>query len=186
VYTAEDTAKALSLLSGGVLLFVGIMRLGWIIELIPYIPISAFITAASITIMATQFPVALGITGINTREAPYLVITNTLKGLPRAKLDAAIGLSCIAMLFIMRDVCAAMEKRQPSRKRMWSSISSLRQVFAMLLYTLISFLVHRTMPRGESKFRIVGEIESGWYNVYSLHHHSVICIGHSSLTPIDL
>lgn len=149
------------MISGAILIFLGLFRLGWLIEFIPYVPISAFVTAASITIMSTQLPVVLGITGVNTRQAPYLVLVNTLKGLGRTKLDAAIGITSIVLLFFIRDVCAKMEVRQPLRKRMWVTISSLRLTFTILLYTFVSWLVHRNTPVGESKFRIVGVIQSG-------------------------
>ncbi|SPN99244.1 related to sulfate permease II [Cephalotrichum gorgonifer] len=162
VYSAEEVAKALSILAGSALLFLGLFRLGWLIEFIPYIPVSAFVCGASITVMSTQFPVALGIPGINTREAPYKVIINCLKNLGKARLDAAIGISCLVLLFFLRDYFSYLERRQPSRKRLWSTLSSLRQVFAMLLYTLISFLVNRGVPAKEAKFRIVGHIESGF------------------------
>ncbi|CAH0048576.1 unnamed protein product [Clonostachys solani] len=161
-YENQEIARALSLLSGAIMLFLGLLRLGWIIEFIPYIPISAFVTAASITIMSTQVPTALGIKGINTREAPYKVIINTLKGLPNAKLDAAIGVTSIVLLFAIRDFCAMMEKRQPARKRQWSFISSLRLTFTMILYTLISYLVNRTEDLTNPKFKVVGHIEAGF------------------------
>lgn len=161
-YSHEEVAHALSLLCGAVLLFFGLFRLGWIIEFIPYIPISAFVTAASVTIMSTQIPTALGLRDIDTRQAPYKVIINTLKALPETRLDAAIGLSSIVLLFAIRGFCGFMERRQPLRKRTWSFISSLRLTFVMLLFTLISYLVHRTLPIEESKFRIVGRIEPGF------------------------
>lgn len=162
MYPPEQVAHALSFLAGLILLFLGFFRLGWLIEFIPYIPISAFVTSASITIMSTQVPAALGITGINTRESPYIVIINTLKSLPRTQLDAAIGITSIILLFLIKDVCARMEIRQPTRKRMWSLISSLRLTFTVLLYTFISWLVHRNTPEEASKFRIVGTIEKGF------------------------
>ncbi|KAJ4189608.1 hypothetical protein NW767_000244 [Fusarium falciforme] len=161
-YSNEEVAHALSLMSGAVLLFFGLFRLGWIIEFIPYIPISAFITGASITIMSTQVPVLLGLSEINTRESPYKVIINTLKALPDTKLDAAIGFSSIILLFAIRDICAFMERRHPQKKRVWSYISSLRMTFVMLLFTLVSFLVHHGVPFEESKFRIVGKIDPGF------------------------
>jgi sodium-independent sulfate anion transporter 11 len=54
-----------------------------------------------------------------------------------------------------------LEARQPARKKMWSIMSSLRLTFAMLLYTLVSFLVNRNSKEAESKFRIVGHINQG-------------------------
>lgn len=143
LYTREEIAKGLSFLSGIILIFIGLFRLGWIIELIPYVPISAFVTSASFTIIGTQLPVALGITGINTREAPYLVYFNVLKALPKTKLDASIGLTSIVLLFVLREGFAKMEVRQPGKKRLWATLSSLRLTFTILLYTLISWIVHR-------------------------------------------
>ncbi|KAH6895750.1 sulfate transporter family-domain-containing protein [Thelonectria olida] len=161
-YTNEEIAHALSMMSGAVLLFFGLFRLGWIIEFIPYIPISAFVTAASITIMSTQIPSALGIPNINTREAPYKVFINTFKSLPNTQLDAAIGITSFFMLFGIKYFCSHMESRHPQMKRTWSYVNSLRLTFVMILFTLISFLVNRGLPYEEAKFRIVGKIESGF------------------------
>jgi len=161
VYKPEHIAHALSFLAGAVLFVLGILRLGWLIEFIPYIPISAFVTSAAVTIISTQLPTVLGIPGINTREAPYKVYVNTLKGLPRTELDAAVGISCLVLLHVIRKICAKMEVRQPTKKRVWSLLSSLRLTFAILFYTLISYLVHRTASPEERKFRIVGHIDKG-------------------------
>ena len=161
-YTNAQIAHTLSLLAGCVMLFFGLLRLGWVVEFIPYIPISAFVTAASITIMATQVPACVGIPDINTRESPYKVIISTLKGLPNAHLDAAIGLTSIALLFAIRDACAYMERRQPARKRVWSFVSSLRLTFVMVLFTLVSFAVHNDGDLSHPKFRVVGQIDAGF------------------------
>ncbi|EXJ73569.1 uncharacterized protein A1O5_03330 [Cladophialophora psammophila CBS 110553] len=162
VYTNEEIAKTLSFITGAMLLAIGLLRLGWVVEVIPYIPISAFITAASITIMSTQFPVMMGIPGINTREEPYKVIINSLRNLGNTQLDAAIGISCLILLDLIKRICAKMEVRQPSHQRLWATISCLRLSFAMLFYTFISWLVNRGLPKGESEFRIVGTIQSGF------------------------
>ncbi|KJZ77934.1 hypothetical protein HIM_02571 [Hirsutella minnesotensis 3608] len=161
-YGAETTARALTLLAGAVLLLIGLLRLGWVIEFIPYIPISAFITGASITILSTQTPTALGIPGINTREEPYRIIINTLRKLNEIHLDAAIGISAIVLLFAIQKSCAKMEARKPAQKRLWATISSLRLTFAMLLFTLISYIVHHGNTSGETHFRLVGKIERGF------------------------
>lgn len=160
---------------GAVSALVGLLRLGWIVDFIPYIPISAFTTSASITIMLTQAPAALGITSVNTRDAPYLVAVNTLKSLGETKVDAAIGISCILLLFAVRDGCAAMATRQPGKKRVWDTIAALRQVSAIVIYTLISFLVNRN-HRDEPKFQLLGKIQSGKspipYNLQTRNHES--------------
>ncbi|OAA48394.1 sulfate permease [Metarhizium rileyi] len=161
-YTHEQIAHCLSMMTGAILLFLGLIRLGWVIEFIPYIPISAFVTGAGITIMSTQIPTALGLPGVNTRVPPYEVIVQTFRALPKIQADAAIGISSILLLFGIRGICTKMEQVQPDRRRMWSSISSLRLTFTMLLFTLISYLANRTSKEGFHKFRIVGHIERGF------------------------
>lgn len=160
-YSNDDIAKAVTAVSGLILLGLGLLRLGWIIEFIPYIPISAFVTAAAITIMATQFPTLMGIAGINTRQAPYLVIIDSLRALPTTRLDAAIGLTSLALLFAIRFFCDKMGARYPQQKRIWAMASSLRLTFTILLYTLISWLVNRNITGETPPFRIVGHIERG-------------------------
>ncbi|KAF2829026.1 sulfate permease-like protein [Ophiobolus disseminans] len=160
-YKPEEVAHALSFLAGVVLFALGVLRLGWLIELIPYVPISAFVTSAAITIISTQLPTVFGVTGVNSREAPYKVYVNTLKGLPRTKLDAAIGISSIVLLHAIRSACTRMEVRQPERK-VWTYLNSLRLSFVIMLYTLVSFLVNRGEPTGKEKFRVVGHIDKGF------------------------
>lgn len=149
------------MLCGAVLLFFGLLRLGWIIEFIPYIPISAFVTGAAITILSTQIPTALGVPDVDTTMPPYRVFHDTFKNLHRAKLDAAIGISTVVLLALIKGFCARMEARQPKHKRTWSFISSLRLTFAMLLFTLVSFLVNQGLSKPEAAFRIVGTIQPG-------------------------
>lgn len=161
-YKPEETARALSLMTGAVLLGFGLLRLGWIVEFIPHIPISAFVTASSITIMSTQLPVVLGIRDIDTRQPPYQVLLSTTRRLGHTKLDAAIGISAIVLLSVVQRFCGAMEKRMPRQRRAWSYASSLRLTFTMLLFTLVSYLVHRNTPLDEAKFRIVGPIDRGF------------------------
>ncbi|KAM0546737.1 hypothetical protein ACHAPJ_010665 [Fusarium lateritium] len=161
-YTSVEIAKTLSFITGLILLALGLLRLGWLVEVIPYIPVSAFITAASIIIMCTQLPALLGIPGINTRDKPYKVFISTLRNLDDTQLDAAIGITCLVLLELAKFIFTKLEARQPARKRMWSIISSLRLTFAMLLYTLVSYLVNRNLPEEESRFKIVGHINQGF------------------------
>lgn len=153
-------AHTLSILVGAVMLFIGLLRLGWIIEFVPYVVVSSFVTAASITIMSTQIATALGIK-ITTSNSPFFNLLNTAKNLPNARVDAAIGIGSIVLLFAIRDFCTMMQKRQPTQKRTWSYISSLRLSFSMILFTLISYLVNRNHVE-HPKFQIVGYIESGF------------------------
>jgi sodium-independent sulfate anion transporter 11 len=160
---AEDIARALALVSGCVLLFIGLIRAGWLVEFIPLISITSFMTGAAISIGVGQVPALLGIAGVNTRAATYEVIINTLKALPKAKLDSAMGVSALAMLYLWRIGCSQMGKRQPNRKKFWFFLSTLRMAFVILLYILISYLANRNVKVAtKAKFKILGKVPRGF------------------------
>ncbi|KAJ4366281.1 hypothetical protein N0V83_007917 [Neocucurbitaria cava] len=167
---AVDIARALSVIAGAVLLFIGLTRLGRIVELIPLVAITSFMTGAAISIGAGQVPALMGITGVNTRGPTYLVIIDTLKGLPRTKLDAAMGLTALFLLYAIRIFCSWMTKKQPSKKKLWFFISTLRMAFVILLYILISWLANKDIrglhnPKNDlkkAKFKILGKVPRGF------------------------
>src|SRR5690606_4339557 len=77
-FTPEQIARGLSVISGCVLLFLGLFRLGFVVEFIPLIGISSFMTGAALSIAVGQVPSMMGIRGVRTRESTYKVIINTL------------------------------------------------------------------------------------------------------------
>ncbi|XP_014558354.1 hypothetical protein COCVIDRAFT_94807 [Bipolaris victoriae FI3] len=164
---AVDIARALSVIAGSVLLFLGLTRLGRIVELIPLVAITSFMTGAAISIGAGQVPTMMGISGVNTRGATYRVIIDTLKGLGRTKLDAAMGLSALVMLYSIRFVCNFMSRKQPSKQKLWFFLGTLRMAFVILLYIMISWLankdikgVHKNVKL--AKFKILGRVPRGF------------------------
>ncbi|KAH7347378.1 sulfate permease [Plectosphaerella cucumerina] len=161
--TPEDIARCLAFISGIVLLSLGLLRLGWVVEFIPLVAITSFMTGAAFSIACGQVPSMLGLKGVNTREATYLVIINTLKALPTAGLDAAMGLSALFLLYFLRWVCNFASAKQPNWKKFWFFMSTLRMAFVILLYVLISYLVNRNAPNAKAaKFRILGDVPSGF------------------------
>ncbi|KAF2662598.1 sulfate permease-like protein [Lophiostoma macrostomum CBS 122681] len=160
---AESIARALAVIAGAVLLFIGLIRAGWIVEFIPLVAITSFMTGAALSIGIGQVPALMGISGINTRGATYRVIIDTLKGLPNTKLDAAMGLSALTMLYSIRIFCSIMTKKQPNRKKMWFFLSTLRMAFVILLYILISWLANRNVGDAKkAKFKILGRVPRGF------------------------
>lgn len=161
---AEQIARCLAVISGVVLLFIGLIRAGWIVEFISLTAITSFMTGAAISIGVGQVPTLMGIPKVSNREATYKVIINTLKGLPNTRLDAAIGLSALTMLYGIRIFCSVMSNKQPRRKKMWFFISTLRMAFVILLYILISYLVNRGIkdPK-KAHFKILGKVPRGMY-----------------------
>ncbi|CAG5170167.1 uncharacterized protein ALTATR162_LOCUS7137 [Alternaria atra] len=167
---AVDIARALSVIAGSVLLFIGLTRLGRIVELIPLVAITSFMTGAAISIGAGQVPALMGISGVNTRGPTYLVIIDTFKGLPRTKLDAAMGLTALFMLYAIRIFCNIMSKKQPSKQKVWFFVSTLRMAFVILLYIMISWLANKDVKGLHNakndvkmaKFKILGRVPRGF------------------------
>ncbi|KAI1495833.1 sulfate permease [Biscogniauxia marginata] len=157
-----EVVKTHAFLSGCFLLVFGLLRLDWIIEFIPHIAISAFVTGAAITISLSQVPALLGITGVNSRGPAYQVFIDVCGGLGRTKLDAAVGLTALLLLTFIKCLCEHMNKRRPCGSRIWSTISSLRFTFTILLFTLISFLVNKNASLDQTKFRILGKLPVGF------------------------
>lgn len=169
VLRAEDTlpgvpghviASALAVIVGSIVTFLGLARLGWLVEFIPLPSICAFMTGSAVNIISGQVPKLMGIKGVNTRQPTYRVIIDTLKHLGDSKLDAAIGLSAMTMLYCIRIFCSTMAKKQPHRAKLYFFMSTLRTVFVILLYVGISAgmnIHHRDKPR----ISLVGKVPSG-------------------------
>ncbi|KAM0329927.1 hypothetical protein ACHAQA_004094 [Verticillium albo-atrum] len=163
-YQPHEIASALAVISGAIVLFIGLIRMGWIVNVISLTSLSAFMTGSAISIAVGQTPTMMGIKGFSTREATYKVFINTLKGLGRTKMDAAMGLTALTMLYVVRSACSYAAKRWPARQRLFFFLSTLRTAFVILLYTMISWLVnmHR---RDNPMFKILGEVPRGFQDV---------------------
>lgn len=155
-------ASALAIICGGIITFIGLIRMGWIVDFISLAAISAFMTGSAINIAVGQFPTLMGITGFDTRAATYKVIINSLKHLGGTKLDAAMGLTALFLLYLIRAVCNGFAKKIPSRAKFFFFLSTLRTAFVILLYTLISYLVNRHhRATKNNRFKITGPVPRG-------------------------
>ena len=113
----HEVAGALSVISGCIVFFIGLVRLGWIVEFISLTAIAAYMTGSAVNIAVSQVPGLMGITGFSNRDATYKVVINILKHLGRTKLDAAMGLTALTMLYLIRAVCSYSAKRFPQSQR---------------------------------------------------------------------
>lgn len=159
-------ASSLAIIAGAIVLLLGLVRLGWIVDLISLPAISAFMTGSAISIAVGQVPAMMGITGFSTRESTYKVVINILKHLGRSNLNASFGLTALFLLYFIRFVCNTCAKRFPTRAKLFFFLSTLRTAFVILLYVLFSYLVNRhhranhtkpvittlgTVPRGKNQ-----------------------------------
>ncbi|KAK7943292.1 sulfate permease [Apiospora aurea] len=162
-YTREQVAKTHAFLAGCILLVFGLLRLDWLIEFIPHVAIAAFVTGAALVITLSQVPALLGIEDqVETKVAAYRVFVDSCRALPHTKLDAAIGISGLVLLALIKWYCDRMAKRDPKRVRMWNMLCALRLSVTILLFTFVSFLVHRKVPVEDSKFKILGPLPRGF------------------------
>lgn len=153
-------ASDLAILAGSVVLAIGLLRCGWIVDLLPLTSLTAFMTGSAFSIAMGQVPNVLGLKGFSTRDATYKVVINTLKHLPETKIDAAMGLTALAMLYLIRFTCNQAAKKWPNHQRLIFFLSTLRTAFVLLLYTMISWLVNMNR-RTDPRFVILGTIPRG-------------------------
>ncbi|KAK1989535.1 sulfate permease [Colletotrichum cereale] len=159
-YQGHQIASALAVIAGAIILFIGLIRMGWVVNLISLTSLSAFMTGSAISIAVGQLVTLMGIKGVNTREATYLVFINTLKSLPKTKMDAVMGLTALTMLYLLRFIFTTLAKRHPQKSKLFFFLSTLRTVFVILLYTMISWLVNMNR-RSNPMFRILGNVPRG-------------------------
>jgi sodium-independent sulfate anion transporter 11 len=160
---STEIATTLALIAGCIIFFIGLIRCGWIVDLIPLVSITGFMTGSALNIAVGQVPTLMGISGFNTRGATYLVIIDTLKGLPGTTKDAAMGLTALFLLYAIRSACKYAAKKFPKHQKLIFFLSTLRTVFVILLYTLVSWLVNRHHPK-PAPFKILGTVPRGKLN----------------------
>ena len=160
-YEGHVIASALAVICGCIIVFIGLIRAGWIVDFISLSAISAYMTGSAINIAVGQVPALMGITGFSNRDATYKVVINTLKHLRGTKIDAAMGLTALFLLYLIRFVCNTAAKKFPGKSKTFFFISTLRTAFVILLYTMISWLVNR-YHRKKPIFSILGTVPRGF------------------------
>lgn len=154
-------ASCLAIVSGGIVCALGLLRLGFIVDFIPLPAISAFMTGSALNIASGQVKNLLGESAsFSTRDATYMIIINSLKHLPSAGIDAALGVTSLAMLYMIRSACNFLARKYPQKAKLWFFASTLRTVFVILFYTMISAAVnlHR---KDDPMFNVIGNVPRG-------------------------
>ena len=169
-WSNPQIATTVAFICGFIVLGIGLLRLGWIVEFIPTPAVAGFMTGSALNIVSGQVPGLLGISGrFDTRASTYLVIINTLKNLPYCTKDAAfgiVGLFCksrlfmkvnthrltLSVLYFFRWLFSFLTKRYPSRARLFFFLSVSRNAFVIVILTLSSYLyIHLRHEKPDSK-----------------------------------
>jgi solute carrier family 26 (sodium-independent sulfate anion transporter), member 11 len=159
----ETIAAVVAILAGAILCGIGLLRLGWLVDLISLSAVSAFITGSALTITFSQLPILLGIRGVSSRDPAFRVGINVLKHLDRISIDAAFGLSALVLLYVIKWGCSLLAKKRPKMAKTIFFVSTLRTVLTLLIYTLASYLVNRNR-RENPLIRILRHIPRGMYS----------------------
>jgi sodium-independent sulfate anion transporter 11 len=158
--SAHAIASALSVIAGGIVLLVGLLRFGYLVDLISITSLSAFMTGSAITIVVSQLPALLGVSGFSNRDSPYRVVVNTIKHLPGRSPDAIMGLSALVLLYLIRHVFSRAADHFPRRRRLIFFVNTMRSVLIIIIYTIISFVVNSHRVE-DPLFRILGAVPKG-------------------------
>ncbi|KAG8813947.1 hypothetical protein FRC17_001365 [Serendipita sp. 399] len=164
-------AITLAFICGFIVLGIGLLRIGWIVEFIPTPAVAGFMTGSAITIVCSQVPGLFGIQNyFDTRASPYKVIINTLKNLKHSGKDAAFGVTGLVGLYFIRWLFEFLTRRYPARARLFFYLSVMRNAFVIIILTLAawgvvrhekpdkkgnySIFILKTVPRG---FKHIGQ-----------------------------
>ena len=156
-------AIGMAVISGAIILFMGLANLGFIIDLIPLPSIASFMTGSAILICSGQAKTLLGETANFDLDVPaYQIIIDTLKNLPSSKrYDAAMGVSALVLLYGIRSGCNYAARRYSRRAKIFFFICNLRKLFVILFFTMISAVVN-FQRESTPIFDIVGHIPRGF------------------------
>ncbi|ODN79929.1 hypothetical protein L202_03814 [Cryptococcus amylolentus CBS 6039] len=164
LYDKPVIATALAFICGFIVLGIGLIRIGWLVEFIPQPAVSGFMTGSALNIAAGQTPAIFGLAKkFNTKAATYKVIINTLKFLPEASLDTAFGISALVLLYGMKWGFTWLGNRYPRWNRVCFFAQSLRHALVIILFTIISWRINIHAPK--NRISLVGSVPSGLQHV---------------------
>lgn len=180
----EQVASALALICGCIVFVIGFLRLGFIVDFIPLTAIAAFMTGSALNIAVGQVPTLLGTSKLfNTRAPTYRVFIHCFRYLPETTLDAAMGITGLFALYLLRYIFGTfLVRRFPRHQKLWFFLNTLRTAFIILLYTMVSWLAnmhHRKKPL----FSILGKVPRGFKHMGAPTINSSIISSFSSELP---
>ncbi|SCU90305.1 LADA_0F03158g1_1 [Lachancea dasiensis] len=173
--TGPTIATALALLCGIIATAVGLLRLGFLVELISATAVGGFMTGSALNIIAGQVPGLMGYNKkVNTRTSTYKVIINTLKHLPDTKLDAAFGLIPLFLLYVWKWGCntggprlVERYSKRPRTTKIWNEVffytQALRNAVIIIVFTAIAWGISR--HKEKAPISLLGTVPSGLQEV---------------------
>jgi sodium-independent sulfate anion transporter 11 len=143
-FAPQTTASAVALMVGVYSLFLGLFKLGFLLDYVSAPILSGFISAAALVIITDQIPSLLGLKDIGSGTAA--IMRDVLTMLPKASWQTfVIGFSGIIVLVALQ----FMGQKLGKKSRILWALSVGRAAIVVVLFTGISFAVnrrHKKMP----------------------------------------
>lgn len=159
-YTGPEIASALALFGGIIAVFIGLVRLGIVVDFIPNPAIAGFMTGSAITISIGQWPNLFGIKSVNTQDSAYLVFGHFFKALPETKVDVAFGLIGLLWLYGVRFGAGVLTRRYPKYERTFFFLNIMRNGILVIFGTLIAYLIN--IGKSTSPISILKTVPAGF------------------------
>ncbi|KAL0086389.1 sulfate transporter family-domain-containing protein [Phycomyces blakesleeanus] len=159
-YTGPQVAVTLALISGVISIFIGLVRLGILVDFIPGPAIAGFMTGSAITITIGQWPNLFGLQGVDTHDAAYLIFGNFFKRLPTTHYDAIFGLLGLIWLYSVRWGTGYLTKKYPKYSRHLFFFNIMRNGILVIVGTLIAYLIQ--IGKASSPVSILKTVPSGF------------------------
>ncbi|XP_023727084.1 sodium-independent sulfate anion transporter isoform X3 [Cryptotermes secundus] len=158
-----DFAVLLCFLMGCVIVLVGLLRLGFLVEFISFPVTAGFISAASITIGSSQLKSLLGIKGsgndfLDSWENLFKNIQDTRPG------DVTLGVCTIILLLIgrkMKDFTGGRRSSSAVRRFLGNTIwiiSISRNSIVVIISMILAYVLQ---TKGYEPFKLTGEVADG-------------------------
>lgn len=147
-------ASALMFWGGVLSTLLGLLGLGFVLEVVPHDVLSAFTTCAAFNIMITQLGSLFQIS-VQSSHAPIVMLRNAIVALPSAKLFTSLFSSCaIAMLLLLKQLPLHSWLRLPKTVPK-SLFGSLGPFLTMVAFTGINAAFGLTATQGLQEVGIV-------------------------------
>lgn len=164
-YELQTISCALALVIGCIVCAFGIFRIGFVVEFIPLPALTAFMTGSAINIAMGQIPTLMGNNkSFDTRQPTYLVFIDFWKNIKYCDLNAALGLTALVLLYLIRFLCTRGIRRYPAHEKLFFFMNTLRTVFVILVYLLVSWLINRA-DSSHPRTALLGNIPRGFQNI---------------------
>ncbi|KAF3767221.1 hypothetical protein M406DRAFT_69383 [Cryphonectria parasitica EP155] len=151
IYTPQQIASAVALMMGVYGMFIGFLKLGFLLEFVSIPITTGFISAVAITIILNQMGSFFG-TDVSSSAKAYTQIRETFQFLPQASgLTCAIGFSGIVFLKLLEEG----GKRWGDKYKVLWILSITRAFLALVLFTGISYAVNHNLNSADYLWEVV-------------------------------